>query len=145
MYQKNKKIDCILSANLKSVDDLQKLMNNFQQYSDAHTMNEKLFFDFKLCLEEVVVNVFSHGYKKEKIDPEVSVSLYKSSAYFIADVIDNASTFNPLSIGVPLILESSLESRPIGGLGIHLMKNLSDEIEYIPQLKGNRLKIYKNI
>lgn len=140
-----KNLDCILSCNLKKIEDLQKFTDAFQKYKDTCAMNEQIFFDFKLCLEEVIVNIFSHGYKESKISPNINLSLYKSQDYFTADITDNGIFFNPISDSSPINLEASLEERPIGGLGIHLLKNLSDELEYIPQSKGNQLKIYKKI
>lgn len=140
-----KKLDCIFSCNLKKIEDLQKLVDGLQSYNDAYVINEKVFFDFKLCLEEVIVNIFSHGYKESKIEPDVNIYLYKERDYFMAEIIDNGKTFNPVSSHNPVDFETSLEERPLGGLGIHLLKNLSDELEYILQPSGNRLKIYKKM
>ncbi|MBE8221161.1 MAG: ATP-binding protein [Bdellovibrionales bacterium] len=137
------KSNCILSYNLKKIEDLQIMMDLFQDYHNAHAMNEKVFFDFKLCIEEVIVNIFIHGYKEFKKEPDINLCLYKTEDCFVADVIDNAKTFNPVSDFIQMNFATSIEKKPIGGLGIRLLKNLSDDLEYIPRESGNQLKIYK--
>lgn len=143
MKQKNKKANCILSFSLTKKEDLQTVMGDFQKCRETYVINEKVFFDLKLCLEEAITNIFSHGYKQAQKDTEVSLHLYKTSDGFMADIVDNGNAFNPCSDFNPTHLEINWKARPVGGLGIHLLKNLSDELEYIPQQNGNRLKIYK--
>jgi anti-sigma regulatory factor (Ser/Thr protein kinase) len=48
---------------------------------------------------------------------------------FCLEVIDEAAPFDPLGIAPPN-LTPALGDRPIGGLGIHLVRSLADEITY---------------
>ncbi len=145
MPEKNKKTSCRLSFDLKELNDLQEFMRGFDNYSETHGIDEKNHFDLKLCLEEIIVNVFKHGYKEIEKQAEVNVLLYKNSNYFIAEVTDNAQIFNPLKGDLQVDTQSNLEDRPIGGLGIHFIQNLSDKLEYISLKEGNRLKIHKKL
>jgi len=47
----------------------------------------------------------------------------------IVEVEDNGRPFNPLHVPEP-DTKQSLEERPIGGLGVHFVGNLTDELEY---------------
>jgi serine/threonine-protein kinase RsbW len=53
--------------------------------------------------------------------------------------------FDPLSLPEP-DLASVAEDRPIGGLGVHLMRRLTDQQSYeYASAAGNRLTLIKNI
>jgi len=60
------------------------------------------------------------------------------------EVEDDGRQFNPLELPEP-DLEKKLEERPIGGLGIHLVRNLMDELEYRRTHNKNILIMKKKI
>ena len=103
------------------------------------------FCDLEVCLEELLVNVFSYGYEKVERKPEVNVCVSRGSEGFIIEIIDNAAPFNPLTQSYEPILAANLESRRIGGLGIRLVKNLSDKFSYYPMESGNRIVLHKRV
>ena len=87
---------------------------------------------FVLCLEEIFVNIVSYGYegldKKGEIILDVSYSEPQASITFT----DNARKFNPLKKQDPDITLDA-DERPIGGLGIFMIKKIMDSIYYTHQ------------
>lgn len=150
---KNKETNFI--CELKSLKDLSIFMKKFEEYADLHCIKKNIFFDIKLCIEETLINIFSHGYlsddgqktstEKPSVEPKVCVSICKKKNFLVADVTDNAKKFNPLSAFFAADIYSDLESRKVGGLGTHLLKKLSDELEYIKVNHGNHLRIHKKL
>ena len=57
---------------------------------------------------------------------------------------DDATPFNPLDAPPP-DLEKSLEDRPIGGLGVHLVRNTMDSLVYRHEAGFNRLAMRKRL
>lgn len=137
--------NCLLAIELNKKEDLQPLMEGFASSHVPKIISKQSYLDIKLCLEEFITNIFDYGYSEIKVNPKVKVFLYEHSDYFIFDLIDNAKPFNLLKHSKVADTTSPLMERPIGGLGISLIKQLSSKLEYIPQKEGNRFKIYKKI
>ena len=57
-------------------------------------------------------------------------------------VIDDGHLFNPLELTPPDI-NLPVEARPIGGLGIHLLRKMSDRMEYVRVEAKNHLTLWK--
>ena len=64
--------------------------------------------------------------------------------FLIAEVEDGGRSFNPVEAPTPN-LNASLDERALGGLGIHLVKNLTDRLEYRRDGAKNVLMIRKRI
>ena len=83
---------------------------------------------FQLSLEEVVTNVINHGYRNGG-EHRFAVTFSADGDRVTAIVADDAPAFNPLA-RPEVDINAPLEERPIGGLGIHLVKKLMDEVRY---------------
>ena len=92
----------------------------------------------ELVLEEGVVNIINHAYQENS--GEVVVSLIAVEGGVMLRLEDAGIPFDPASISVS-DLDAAAEERPIGGLGIHLMKSIADSIEYRRQNDRNTLDI----
>jgi serine/threonine-protein kinase RsbW len=102
-----------------------KTLAEFRQRRHLHA---KVLFDAHLALEEIVTNVISHGFE----DPEkhhIRIGLCLKRGELRAEVEDDGKAFNPLEVTSP-DTERPLTERLAGGLGIHLARNLMDEITY---------------
>lgn len=104
---------------------------------------EDLEMDINLALEEVFVNVIRYGYPdSSKHDIRVSIALENGVVSLTID--DDGIAFNPLD--APAVdLQAPLEGRPIGGLGIHLVRNLMDQVEYARRDDHNQLIMKKRV
>jgi serine/threonine-protein kinase RsbW len=84
---------------------------------------------FHLALEEAVTNVIHHGYVDGRAH-EFTVSLAAAPGGMVTAVVsDDAPAFDPVA-RPPVDTSLPLEERPIGGLGVHLIKNLMDSVRY---------------
>jgi anti-sigma regulatory factor (Ser/Thr protein kinase) len=88
----------------------------------------------QLLLDEVVINVIKHGYKDEKGRP-IDVTLSLEGKTLTIRVEDEARPFDPTAAPPPN-LDLPIEERPIGGLGVHIVKSLTDSMDY--QRAGSR-------
>ena len=95
-----------------------------------------------LALDELVTNVMHHGGSAAQPVAEIEVSLDLAGDRVVAVIRDAGRPFNPLTMPEPDI-GAPLEARPIGGLGIHLARQLMDVIRYRRDGDRNCLTLVK--
>ena len=95
-----------------------------------------------LVLEEAVANVIHHGLPGSPPPHRISVRLDIGADSVAAEVIDNGRPFDPTGTPPP-DLSLPLEQRPPGGLGIHLMRELMDGLDYRRSGDSNILRLHK--
>ncbi len=98
----------------------------------------------QLALEEVITNVITYGYG-EKVRQSLALTLRVASPDRIqAMVSDQARPFNPL-LNPEVDTSLPLEERPIGGLGIHLVRKLMDSCHYEWWQDQNRFTLERRL
>jgi serine/threonine-protein kinase RsbW len=85
-------------------------------------------FAVNLALEEIVTNTISYGFTDDS-EHTITISLDLDGRDLHVRVEDDAMPFNPLEREGP-DLDAPLADRPIGGLGVHLVRTLMDDIRY---------------
>ena len=102
-------------------------------------------FKIELACDEACTNVIEHAYGSED-QGDIRVIWELSEQRFLIKVFDTGQPFKPDSIAKPVIPESpdEVEQMKIGGLGIHFMRKLMDEIHFsYDDSKGNQLLMIK--
>lgn len=137
---KNKRKKLELTSEIESV----KILNRFiDETIKEEGLPYNLGLDLKLALEESVVNIINYAYPKEK-PGKIEIIFTISNNDIIIDIMDKGKAFDPTS-PVEVDLDSEAEERPIGGLGIFLIQQLSDEVSYKRENETNILTIKKSI
>jgi sigma-B regulation protein RsbU (phosphoserine phosphatase) len=81
-----------------------------------------------LVLDELLNNVISYAFADEA-DHDIGVTFELSGDRLSVTISDDGSPFNPFA-GSPPNTGLSIEEREIGGLGIHLVRSMMDEVSY---------------
>jgi serine/threonine-protein kinase RsbW len=93
-----------------------------------------------LAVEEAVSNVARHGYGSAGGDLELAMA--RKGNLLIVRIRDHAVVFDPLAVSNP-DLSLELLARPVGGLGIHLIKKSVDRVRHRPLPGGgNELALF---
>lgn len=95
--------------------------------------------DLVLAVNEAVTNVFLHGYNEQP--GFVSISAVADGDDILVRLTDDAPLFDPTAVPPPDI-NLPLEDRPLGGLGVHMMRQLSDELHYSVTADGHNQLIF---
>jgi len=96
-----------------------------------------------LALEEHLTNVMSYAYEDAR-DHDIIVRLEANDADFVIEVEDDGKPFDPTQ--APKVDTSlPLDKKPIGGLGIHLIRRAMDEMRYTRQGNRNVLRMIKRL
>ena len=96
--------------------------------------------DLVLAVNEAVTNVLLHGYDGQPGPVTICVEIVNDDLRVV--LTDSAPPFDPTRVPPPDIF-LPLEDRPLGGLGVHMMRQLTDELLYRPLADGNELVFVK--
>ena len=123
------------------VSELERFNQTLTEFGQRHGLAPKVVHDLNLALEEILTNIISYGYTDNR-EHEIKVRLSVQPGEVKAEVEDDGQPFNPLEAPEPDTAKS-LEERTIGGLGIHLVRKLMDDLEYKRQGERNLLTMKK--
>ena len=127
---------------LKSkLSELHTLCRHLEDCGNAMKLPQKCLFEINLGLDELFTNIISYGFEDE-IDHQIKFSLAKDKKTLVVKVEDDGKPFNPLEAAVPEVSQD-LDTINIGGLGIHLVKKVMDDIDYQRVEGRNKLTLKK--
>jgi anti-sigma regulatory factor (Ser/Thr protein kinase) len=114
-----------LAADLSSIVSL---ADEVVRWGSEEGLAEAAVFQINLVLEELVTNVITHGLGVGQ-PGGINVRIERTGDRLEIALVDDALPFDPFSIPTP-DLTTAMEDRPIGGLGVHLIRTLMDEWGY---------------
>lgn len=124
------------------IEELNKLEPFLNGIFEREHLDMSMLPQIDLALEEAVTNIIMYAYPEgEKGTAELTVEV--ADGQISATLIDSGTPFNPLQ-QQEANLDVSLEERKIGGLGIHLIREIMDVVEYVYEDGRNVLKMKKN-
>ena len=124
-----------LTPDLSSITELEQ---SLEAFASTHELDMGLQNRLNLMLEELITN--SVNYSLTAVSgPELELSLSLEDQVVVARLEDNGPAFNPFNDAPEADISSSLEDRPIGGLGIYLTKKFADEYTYERVGERNRV------
>lgn len=129
------------SFELKSnLSELNALCRHLEDCGHAMNLPQKCVLELNLGLDELFTNIVSYGFEEES-EHRIKFSLTKHTDMLVVDVEDDGVPFNLLDVTDHKVSQD-LDSVNIGGLGIHLIKKMMDNIDY-RRVKGRNRMILK--
>lgn len=94
-----------------------------------------------LAVDEACTNIIKHGYK---YDPgqKITVTVQTAGEFFEVIIRDHGKQFDPARL-MPPDMKEYLSHYRRGGLGVHLMRSLMDNVEYTATPKRNEVRLTK--
>lgn len=103
-------------------------------------------FRIELCCDEAATNIIEHAYGGEGVG-SITVSYQDKGDRLEIVLHDNGRSFDPTVVPAPpdpTTLSDDPQALPVGGFGLHLIKQLMDDVEFtFDPRKGNQLKMVK--
>jgi anti-sigma regulatory factor (Ser/Thr protein kinase) len=93
-----------------------------------HGLTERKLARLHVALEEHLTNIIVHGYQPGQLG-HITVRLLPEPGWLRVEIEDDAEAFDPTTAAPP-DTSVPLEQRPLGGLGIHMMRKSVDEWGY---------------
>ncbi len=104
-------------------------------------VNESDSFKIQLATDEAATNIIHHAYEDQK--GVVTIQCWVRDGHdFCIELHDSGLPFDPDEIEAPDI-NAPLEDRDIGGLGMHMMRKVMDEVSFGFGETGNHLLMVK--
>ena len=131
-----------ISLNIEaSPEALDHIADALESISRQEEWPPDLLFTANLVIEELGLNIINHAYGGESGEFEIIIT--SEAEALTVEIIDSGPPFNMLKDAPIPDVEAPLDDRPIGGLGIHLVKTMMDELDYKRDFDRNHLTLVK--
>ena len=124
--------------------EVERLSRLVEAFGEEKGLAADAIFSVNLALDEVVSNIIRYAHDDDGRQHAILVRLALEQDVLTAEVEDDGRAFNPLDAPVPDI-GASIEDRPIGGLGIHLVRSVMSAVEYRREDGRNLLTMKKRL
>lgn len=126
------------------LEEIERCNEEFGAFSEAHGLPQAVRRSVKLVFDDLLNNIVSYGYDDDGAGHEILVRIDLSPRELTIQIEDDGRPFNPFSSTSP---DTSLgiEERDIGGLGIHLVRELMDSQAYTRRTDRNVVTLRKHL
>jgi anti-sigma regulatory factor (Ser/Thr protein kinase) len=125
------------------LDDLPRIRTELTEFLEWGGVGSELAEDAFLVTEEVFVNVVSYGYEDgDEEEHRIEIELSLEGGVLVMEFRDDARSFDPLAAADP---DPDAVSSGKGGLGIHLVRSLSDDVSYERRGGRNILRVERRV
>ncbi len=100
----------------------------FADFATAQGVPTEVRRSLQVVLDDLLANVVNHGLAARD-DGEATVEVASTGEALVVTISDNGPPFDPFARAAP-DTTLSIEERQIGGLGIHLVRQMMDEVSY---------------
>ena len=126
-----------------TLTELESLFQNIDRFGKSVGLPKKQIFQINLALDELFTNIVSYGFTDSN-SHWIEFSLSFDNGAVIIRIEDYGIPFDPVAApasgSVP-----PMENCKIGGLGLHIVKKMMDEIAYERKGEKNVIKIKKQV
>ena len=133
---------CQMMVNLANdLSEIHRLVDEVNVFCGRYSLDGRTATHLNLVLEEIFTNIVTYAYDDDGRHV-VQVRLEATSDGIEGEVIDGGRPFNPLDVPSPDV-ESPLQDRPLGGLGVHFLRTFMSDLRYERRRGKNRLRFKK--
>jgi anti-anti-sigma factor len=129
-----------MESRLEAMRDVVTLV---EQFGADNALPQAVLNDVNVALDEALSNIIAHGYEAASVG-EIIVRLDYVRDEVQVEVEDGGRAFDPLQVPAP-DLTAPLRERKVGGLGVHLMRNLMDGLAYHRSGGKNHLRMIRKV
>ena len=117
--------------------ELERMAAAVEEFAEQQSWPDGVVFKVNLVLEELVINVMTHGGQHDHAEIEVTVT--SGDDLISISISDNGVAFDPLKDAPEPETTGSIEDRHVGGLGVHLVRTMMDDVAYRREPGRNHL------
>jgi anti-sigma regulatory factor (Ser/Thr protein kinase) len=110
------------------LDEIGRLARHVEAFGEAHAISADVLLCVNLALDEVLTNIVLYAYPDAQ-EHEILVRFLLEGPDFVAEVEDDGRAFDPLK--APAVdPEARAEAGTVGGLGVHIVRMVMDDLAY---------------
>ena len=114
---------------VNDVAELERLAGLVDTFVSDNGLPSRMAFNLNLSLDELITNIVSYGFSDGE-EHDILVSLRIEDGYLITEIVDDAHEYDPFSQAPEPDLDLGVDDRPIGGLGVFLVKEFMSRTDY---------------
>jgi len=130
-------VELAFAAELEALPQVQA---EVERFAEAQSLSGKTAYALSLCLEELLTNIVMHGSEGADAPTQIALTVTADAAKVSVTIEDDGKAYDPTETPEP-DLDALLDDRPIGGLGVHLVRSLASRFEYRHEGGRNRVDI----
>jgi len=123
--------------------EIARAQDELERFAAMHSVRGRPLHELQLALEEHLTNVVNYAYEDDA-PHRITVRFAFMSTEFRIEIRDDGRPFNPLEYPTPDV-SIPVDQKPIGGLGIHMMRKSLDRLEYRRDMDLNILVMIKRV
>ncbi len=116
---------------LSLVNDLQEIGTaavKIDEFCEARSLSPQIAYAINLSIDEILTNTISYGYDDEA-EHRIDLTLRQEGDTLVVVIVDDGKAFNS-SLEREPNLDADLEERALGGLGLFLVQQMMDDVDY---------------
>ncbi len=125
------------------MSEVARVDQEFQKFAEEHGIPVEVGQRIRILFDDLLSNVISYAFSDDEAH-EIEIRTELATNRLTVTISDDGIPFNPLEAGTP-DTSLPLDKRTIGGLGIHLSRNLVDDMSYHRRSERNVLTLVKYI
>ncbi len=134
----------LLELSVKNrVDEIVRVNQSFNAFANRHGVTSDTRRAMNLVFDDLLNNIVSYAYHDDD-EHTIDVRVELSSDRLAVTLTDDGIPFDPFATAAP-DTALSLEERQSGGLGIHLVRNMMDEVSYSRRTDKNVVILVKHL
>ena len=122
-----------------SIGEIARVVALVEELAAVLQLPASAIWPLNVALDEILSNIISYGHE-DGHEHDILIRVSLEQGLMVAEVEDDGRAFDPLTAPAPAI-DVPLEERGVGGLGIHIVRNLMDEVTYQRTAGRNRLTL----
>lgn len=123
--------------------ELDRVNQTVEEFLEERGVPMRASYHIRLALDELITNTISYGCEEGR-EYDILLDLAWTPQSVRVTLSDDAKAFDPLSAPPP-DLETPLEERHVGGLGVHFVRTTMDEARYSHESGRNVMRLLKKL
>lgn len=125
-----------------SLTELAPAAARIRTFLDARGVDRTAIFAIEMVIEEIATNAIKYSFHNNH-NGEIVIESFATQTRAHLLIEDNGDAFDPTEAPDPEV-NRSLEDMPVGGLGIHLVRELTDSFDYQRIDGRNQIRVWVN-
>ena len=136
--------DAVLEVRVSNdMREIPGIADKIDAFCAARGMGPVVAYAANLSIDEVLTNTISYGYQDEARH-DIDIALHFDGNRLVVVIRDDAAPFDPTLAAEP-DTGAALADRPIGGLGLFLVKQMMDDVAYRHENGFNVMTLTKTV
>lgn len=112
-----------------NITELDRINEKISGLTADWNLPSSIAFNINLVIEEIFSNIVFYGYA-DNAEHTINITFSTNPGQVKIKIEDDAQEFNPLILPLTNCSCSTVNNAQIGGLGIHIVKSLMDDLNY---------------